>query len=242
MARAVWPGADPLGKCFYIGSQPDSQKICTTVVGVARDVLPGVTDTEPHQLYYVAPRHRTIGMNAGQMLLVRARGDAAALAPILRELVRSSVPNVRYVEASTLEERVAPQLRSWRLGATLLTVFGLLALLVAAAGLYSVLAFDVAQRRFELGVRSALGASAPRLVRAITGHVLLVTSAGVLLGMASALFLARAAQTMLFRVQPTDPLVYGGAVAAMLIIALFASVLPSWRATRIDPKIALISE
>ncbi len=242
MARSVWRGADPIGKCFFVNRAEKQPVVCTTVVGVARDVLPSVTATEPLQLYYLPPRHRGIGFNAGQVLLVRARGKPEAAVPIIRDLVRSAVPNVRFVEAATLEQRVAPQLRSWRLGATLLSVFGILALLVAAAGLYSVLAFDVAQRRFELGVRSALGASAPRLVRAIASDVLLVTGAGVALGLVAALALARTTEQLLFRVQATDPIVYGAAVLALLFIALAASAFPSWRATRIDPKIALNSE
>ena len=133
-------------------------------------------------------------------------------------------------------------MRAWRLGAALLTIFGILALVVAAAGVYSVLAFDVVQRRFELGLRAALGAPPPLLVRSVVARELGVTAIGVTIGLAGALTLARLASDLLFHVTPTDPLVYVSVVVTLFVVALLAAAIPAWRATRVDPKIALTSE
>ena len=134
------------------------------------------------------------------------------------------------------------ELRPWRLGAVLLTAFGMLALIVAGAGLYSVLAFDVAQRRFELGVRAALGANAPRQVRAVIMRALTVCAAGVLTGAVAVATLGRYADTLLFRVSPLEPAVHITAFVALTLFAAVAAALPAWHAVRIDPKTALTGE
>jgi ABC-type antimicrobial peptide transport system permease subunit len=173
---------------------------------------------------------------------VSVRGNAQEAIPAIREAARTAAPAIRFVTVERMAESLDYELRSWRLGATLLTIFGVLALIVAAAGVYSVLAFDVVQRRFELGVRAALGAPAPRLVRSIVAHQLVVTGIGVTIGLAGALALARLAADLLFKVKPTDPVVYAGVVVTLVAVAILAAALPAWRATRVDPKIALISE
>jgi ABC-type antimicrobial peptide transport system permease subunit len=171
--------------------------------------------------------------------MVRVKGDPRSALSVLRSVASSASSDIRYVDIGTLQQSIDPQLRSWKLGARLLTAFGLLALIVAASGLYSLLAFDVTQRRFELGLRSALGAPAQRLVRATIGEELVFALVGVVFGLAGALLLARMIEELLFQVKPADPMVYAGVIATLLAVTAAASALPAWKAARTDPKIAL---
>jgi ABC-type antimicrobial peptide transport system permease subunit len=130
-------------------------------------------------------------------------------------------------------------MRSWRLGATMFTIFGLLALLVAAIGLYSVVAYDVSQRTRELGVRVALGASAGAVLRLVVGEGLRVVVVGLVLGAAVALSLAARVSPLLYNVSPKDPVTYAGVVGVLIVVAVVASLAPALRASRVDPNVAL---
>ncbi|HEX9109442.1 MAG TPA: FtsX-like permease family protein, partial [Longimicrobiales bacterium] len=133
-------------------------------------------------------------------------------------------------------------MRPWRLGATMFTLFGLLALVVAAVGLYGVIAYDVAQRAPEMAIRMAMGAPAPRLVRAVVNGALRLALAGVVLGSLIALFAGRAAASLLFQESPRDPLVFGGVAALLLGSGALAAALPARRASHADPASALRAE
>jgi len=137
------------------------------------------------------------------------------------------------------EDLVDGQRRSWELGATKLVAFGALALLVAAVGLYGVIAYTVAQRMHELGVRIALGAQQRDVVRLVVGQGVSFAIAGVVIGLSVALVTARWIQPLLFQQSATDPLTYGAVGAIILIVALIASAIPARRATRADPNVAL---
>jgi putative ABC transport system permease protein len=132
--------------------------------------------------------------------------------------------------------------RSWRLGATMFVAFGILALIVAAIGLYGVIGYNVAQRMHELGVRVALGAQRGDILRLVVGQSLRFAIAGVFIGALAAALASRWIQPLLFRQSATDPLVYGGVSAMMLVVALAASALPAFRAARADPNLALRAE
>lgn len=235
LARTLWPDQDALGQCIMLRDTADGG--CTTVVGVAGDVIHRLTDDQAPQIFYVPTTNTALGDANANQLVVRARPGASA--DRIRQIVLSEIPQARFASVASLEERIAPQLRSWRLGASLLTAFGALALLIAAAGLYSTLAFDVTQRRRELGVRAALGAPARRLVSSIVAGNLLTVSVGVAVGLLVALLAGRAAEAMLFRVRSTDPLVFAGVAGTLLFAAAIAAVLPAWAATRVDPAITL---
>ena len=241
MARAIWPDKEAIGECLLIMEKPGVPP-CTTVVGITSDVLPDVEATEPFQYVFLPPHHPDADNVAANSLLVRLKPGANVTGSDLAALARSAAPEIRFVKATTLRSMVAPQLRSWQLGASLLTAFGVLALVVAAAGLYSVLAFEVAQRRFELGVRSALGASSTRIIRSLLADVLRTTVLGILAGLLAAIALSRVASALLFQVEPTDPVVYAGAVACMALIGAVAAVLPAMRAVRVSPRTALSAE
>ena len=156
MARALWPNDEPIGKCMMIG---EDDPPCSEVVGIVEDARRGGLVEDVTYQYYM-PIHQKQVARRPEALLVRVDGDdmGATMAAVQRELLAADA-RVRFVRTIPLEEILAPELRQWRLGATLFSLFGLLALIVAAIGLYSLLAFDVAQRVREIGLRTALGAN-----------------------------------------------------------------------------------
>jgi ABC-type antimicrobial peptide transport system permease subunit len=177
-----------------------------------------------------------------QAIMIGAGGDPEALLPLVRSEARSASSQVRFVEAAAMSDLVEPDLRSWRLGASMFTVFGVLALIVAAWGLYSVLAFDVALRYHELGVRAALGADRGRIVRLVLRQALALVAVGTALGLLGAAGAARFVEPLLFRVSGTDPATYAAVGATLFMVAALAGSLPAWRATRVDPREALQAE
>jgi len=239
MARALWPGEDPLGKLLLV----DEEETPFTVVGVTEDASRGRLREEAHMAFYMPiaqrPERR---INALYVRWSGGGGAAAALTPQVGAVLRSVSPGVRYGYVRPLSDILDPQARSWTLGATLFTVFGILALLVAAVGLYSVLAFDVAQRTRELGIRTALGAEKRRLLRTVVGGGVRLAAAGVVLGIGAALVAGPRVEELLFDVSPRDPAVLSAVALALLVVSLAASLVPGLRATRVDPMTALRSE
>jgi ABC-type antimicrobial peptide transport system permease subunit len=210
------------------------------VVGVAENsTLNSVTEEVPWQYYIpIGDPSLELGMGPGA-LFVKTRGDPAALiAPIRREL-RGADPGIRFAHVRPFQDLVEPGLRSWLLGATMFTLFGLLALVVAMVGLYSVLAFNVARRTRELGVRSAMGASGGRLLGMVLRQALSVTGTGIFLGLLLAFLASGSLEPLLFGTSATDPVVWIGVVGILLTVALVAGALPAWAASRVDPMEAL---
>jgi predicted permease len=260
MARLLWPGQEVVGKCLYIG---DDATACTTVIGVVADARRGsLIEPDAHPQYFVrleqeAERTRLTADDSGdgtrigvysekarpEMLLVRVRDDASGMLQRVRDAVLASEPRLRYVNVTTLsEELIQPQMRAWTLGATMFSVFGGLALLVAALGLYSVLAFDVAQRTREIGLRSALGADTGALLGMVVRRAVLMCAAGVTLGLAAAALLSPRVSDLLYETAPRDPATMAGVAVVLLAVAVLASGAPAWRAARVDPNIALRAE
>jgi predicted permease len=235
MARTLWPRGDALGACIQIGTNVQE---CTTVVGVAEDAARSGYQDEPFMAYYLAFAQRDV---AAQGLYIRTSGRAADAIPVLTAELRAWGP-VRYANVRSLREILAPQARSWTLGATMFTVFGVLALVVAAIGLYSVLAFDVAQRTRELGIRTALGAAKARLLGDVVWDAVRLAGAGVVFGLVTAWLAAPLVQDLLFQVSPREPMVLGTVAVVLIAVALAASLGPGLRATRVDPMISLRSE
>ncbi len=234
MARTLWPDADPVGQCLMVGEDP---KQCTTVVGVTEDASRGNLVEEPYMAYYM-PLDQREGRRLNA-LYVRTDGDAKEVAARLAPVLRGFDPRVRFATVRPLRELFEPQSRAWTLGATMFSAFGLLAVLVAAIGLYGVLAFDVAQRTRELGIRTALGAERARLLRSVVATGVRLGAAGVVLGLVVSWVAGRFASDLLFHVSPHDPLVLAGVGGVLLLVSLVASLLPGLRATRIDPSEAL---
>jgi predicted permease len=243
MARTLWPNGSALGKCLYLaeGEKRADQVLetggCTRVVGVAEDASRGSLQEEQHMAYY-APFAQTTEMSLAG-LYARTEGDPEVVGAAAAAALRTLDPALRFVSAATLRDYLDPQARSWTLGAAMFTIFGILALVVSAIGLYSVLAFDVAQSTREIGIRTALGAERRRLLGGVLIRGVRMAVAGVLVGLAIAFVAAPYASDLLFHVSPRDPVVLGVSAAFLLGVALIASLLPGLRATRVDAMEAL---
>lgn len=236
MSKFLWPGKDAIGQCVKIGSDTVP---CTEVVGITEDIRADNLATDEKLFYY---RPITQANPNGGGLFVRVNGVAARSAETVRRELQKEMPGASYVTVRPFAEIFAPNVRSWRLGATMFVVFGGLALVLAAIGLYSVIAYAVVQRTHELGVRMALGAQVADVLRLVLGEGLKLTIAGVVIGGAVALYAGRWVKPLLFNVQPTDPLVFGAVIAVLLVAATMASLIPAIRATRVDPNVALRSD
>jgi hypothetical protein len=244
MARGVWPHQSALGRCLYVeadDSVPAEAVPCSTIVGVVEDGRRQEVTAETTFQYYL-PLAQSDVDSVPQRLVVRAPSQTPALRRAIAQTVNRLDARIRFTDVEPMSELIAPQLRSWELGATMFSVFGLLALLVAAIGLYSVLSFDVAQRTRELGVRSALGASTTALLRMIVRRALGLTAVGVSAGILIALALVGRMQDMLFEIPPRDPVTFVAVVVTLHLVAVVASSLPGWRAARVQPGEALRSE
>lgn len=238
MARTLWPQESALGKCILFGSNASE---CVTVVGVVEDVAQELTEDPVPMTYYV-PLDLARGVEWGRDVYVRFTTDPQETLGRLRREAVLATPGVRFAEVSTLSELLDPQARSWRLGATLFGAFGLLALLVAGIGLYSVLAFTVARRTRELGLRVAVGGTRGSVFGMVIRDGTRLTIWGLLLGVALALVTGFLVEPLLFHVSPLDPTVFTIAVLTLLLVSVAASAIPAWHAGRIDPAEALRTE
>ena len=172
-------------------------------------------------------------------LFVRTLGDPRPLLATVRSELQTLDPGIRFAHVQLQQDLIDPHLRSWKLGAIMFTLFGGLAVLVAMVGLYSVLAFNVARRTRELGVRSAMGASRSRLLKLVLRQAVGVTGVGVLIGLTVALPSADKMSSLLFNTSPRDPGVMIAVVAILLAVALAAGAIPAWAAAKVDPMKAL---
>lgn len=235
LARLLWPRGDALGKCVILRAHAG----CAEVVGVAADQI-RYEPTEGAKLQYYVPLDQQ--QNVHRSLWVRTRGDPHLVAGELRRALSGVAPDLPYVRVRPLEDLVQPQYRPWRLGATAFGLFGGLALLLAALGLYGVLAYTVARRTQELGVRIALGATSWNVSRLVVRQGLGVAALGVGLGTVLALAGGRALASLLYGVRPADPLVLALSAAVLLAAAALATWWPARRATKVDPVVALRTE
>jgi len=239
MGRALWGAQNPIGQCMRIN---DPKGPCTTVIGVAEDIVQQQQQlTDPKRYQYYLPLEQ-VGSSAGSNVMVRMAGDPLAQVEAVRKALQPVMPGQAYVKVRPMIEAVAASQRSWRLGANVFVAFGLLALVVAAVGLYGVMAYNVTQRMHELGVRVALGARDADILRLVAGQGARFAVAGVVVGSGLAWVASRWVQPLLFQQSATDPSVYGAVAVLMVVVALAASALPAKRATSADPNAALRSE
>jgi predicted permease len=232
-ARRFWPGEDPVGKYLRFGQSP------VEVTGVAGDVRQRGLAAEPEPAVYVsqyqAPR---VAVN----LVVRSSGEPARLAPAVQAAIREVDPGQPITGVATLGEVVGDSIAQERFFSALFVAFGGIALLLAAVGVYGVLAYDVEQRTREFGVRMALGARAADVLRLVIGSSLALVLAGVALGIGTALIVTRVLASLLYGVGATDPLTFAGVATLLVVVACLAAYVPARRATRVDPMVALRAE
>ena len=237
MAKVLWPNADAVGQCMHVGR--DTMP-CTTVVGVAEDVMHDDLVEKRHFRYYLPiEQFRPL---SGYAVLLRMRSDPAKATERVRRTMQAVMPGETYVTPRLFSEIVEGQRRSWQVGATMFVALGGLALVVAAIGLYGVIAYNVAQRMHELGVRVALGAQASNVVRLVVGQGLRFAVFGVAVGAVLALIAARWVQPLLFEQSATDVRVFALVGAVLLGVALLATSIPARRATKVDPISVLKSD
>lgn len=234
MANILWPGKSPLSKCVRVGA--DTMP-CTYVVGVAEDIKSRKLGDATTWQYYL-PYAQFRGGEGG-VLFVRLRGESAAGVELLRSAVQRVMPGDSYVTVKPLSDVLDDERRSWRLGATMFTLFGVLALLVASVGLYSVIAYSVAQRTQEMGVRVALGAQKRDVLQLVMTDAIGAAVLAVVLGTGVSLAASRWVAPLLFETSPRDPLVYGVVATTLLVVAAAAGIVPALRASRVSPSIAL---
>ena len=234
MAKKLWPARDAIGQCVRVNA--DSVP-CTEVVGVVQDIRNTSLKDDTGLQYYLPIDQQSIG--GGGSLFIRVRGDAEASVESIRRELQRAMPGASYITVTPLSDIFGAQIRSWRLGATMFSMFGGLALLVAAVGLYSVIAYNVVQRRHEIGVRVALGAQSPDVVRLVLADGLRVTIAGILIGSVIAFAAADYVGPLLFQVSPKDPAVFSSVAVILAIVAVFAALMPARRASRVDPAVVL---
>jgi hypothetical protein len=239
MAKLVWPGRDPIGQCVRLKKR-DSP--CFTVVGVVETArLTSVIEDEPAAQFYI-PLGSLTEARWGTTMIVRVRGDHFAGASVeLLGALRRAFPTAES-SVTSMMKNLEPEYRPWRLGASLFTALGLLAMLVAVVGIYGTVSYGVSQRTHEFGVRMALGARLGDVVRLVLGEGLRTVAVGVALGVVLALAAGRLVAAMLFGVAPRDPGVLVAVSVALLLAAGIAALLPAWRAARADPLVALRSE
>lgn len=238
LAHQVWGSERAIGKRIQMGG-PDAP--WRTVVGIAGDVRHTGLDATELAGFYVPERHWTFA-NQGVTLVVRTAVDPAAVAPSILRAVRSIDPTQPITNVRTGHQVIATTTAQRRLGVTLFAVFGAVATLLSAAGVYGVLAGAVAERRREIGIRAALGATPRAIVGMVLRQGLAPAAAGLALGLTGTLLLTRYLQAMLFGVGPTDPATLTGTVVLLGVVALAACLVPAWRATRVDPVTALRAE
>ncbi len=236
MGTVLWPGQDPLDKCVRIGILPDTMP-CRYVVGVAEDIHARGFGPQTRNFYYYLPAAQWHDQDGG--LFVRVAGDPRRSIEPLRRRLQEAMPGTSYLTVTRLGELVEAQSRSWVMGATVFTAFGALALVLAAVGLYSVIAYNVAQRRQELAVRVALGAAFGDIMRLVVGEGLRFALTGAAVGGAIALIAAPRIAPLLFNQSPRDPVVFGAVTGALLVVAVVASLIPAIRGARVDPNSAL---
>jgi ABC-type antimicrobial peptide transport system permease subunit len=212
----IWPGADALGKCLKIGSDTVP---CSSVVGIARDARRQALEDIPVMQYYV-PLDQHQSRSGDLALLVRTTGDPTALVSPIRRTMSAIVPELPYVDVRPLQTLIDPRIQPWRLGAGVFAAFGLLALLIASVGLYSVIGYEVAQRMHEFGIRAALGATRERIVALVLRRGLGLTVLGVVVGIAIARAGAGWLSPLLFETSATDAGVFVFVAVTLLVVAV----------------------
>jgi putative ABC transport system permease protein len=234
MAQRYWPGEDPVGKRIRVGR--GAMRFWATVVGIVGDTKQYGLERNAKTEFYLPYLQRSVH---SMELVVRSATDPLGLVTAVRSSVEAVDPDQPVYGVRTMAQYLAESVASRRTTMLLLGVFAGLALILAAVGIYGVMAYAVVQRTHEIGVRMALGAGRGDVLKLVVRSGLVLAFAGVAVGLIAALGLTRLMSSLLFGVRPTDPVTLGAVALLLTAVALLASYIPARRATRVDPNVAL---
>ena len=237
MAARFWPNKDAVGQRFRLVAEKNGDWF--TVIGVTPDVARGFVGSRPFPWAFLP---HPFGETPNTGVVVRLAGDVASVLPAIRQEIRSSDASMPVFQVQTMNEARERGYWQYRLFSWMFSVFGAIALTLAAVGVYGVLAYSVSQRAHEIGVRMALGARSTDVVRMIAGQGLKLAGLGVIVGAIGAAAVTQGLRTILFNVSATDPVSYAGVALFLVGVAMAAAWVPARRATRVDPIIALRAE
>jgi putative ABC transport system permease protein len=232
MAKHFWPDQDAVGKRFHFFDEPNLRE----VVGVVKNTVVNQIGEAPQPVAYL-PMTQEYSPTATLQVRTTSRPEATISA--VRNSIQSLDPNLAITNVQTIHEMMDQGLWAPRMAAALLTLFGVLALVLAAIGVYGVLSYSVNQQRHEIGIRRALGAQASDVLRLVAGQGLRLAVVGLALGLLLAFAFTRALASLLFDVSATDPMTFAGVTTILLAVSLLACYLPARRATTVDPLVAL---
>ncbi|HKY27255.1 MAG TPA: ABC transporter permease [Pyrinomonadaceae bacterium] len=233
MARELWPGENVIGRNIKVWRD---EKFPREIVGVVGDVKPSLDEESPTQMYVPYAQDGTWGSLS---LAVRTNGEPTALSGAVRNAVRSVEKGVPLYNLKTMDDVVATSAAPRRTPMLLFTAFAGVAMLLAMLGIYGITTYYVTQRTHEIGIRMALGAQLRDVLRLVLSRGMLLAVVGVGVGLVGAFLLTRYLTTMLFGVQPIDPLTFAAVSVVLIAVALIACYIPARRATKVDPVIAL---
>jgi putative ABC transport system permease protein len=238
VAQQTWANQDPIGKTIEFGNMDGDLRLLT-IVGVVGEVRT-ILELEPRPTIYVNYRQRPRSLDLFDITM-RNTSDPAVLVGAVREVLRQTDPTIP-PRLTTFSEVFSESVNRRRFNTLLVGAFALTALLLAIAGVFGVLAYSVAQRTREIGLRIALGATPLNIVKMVLGQGLVTIGIGTAIGLLGSLLLTRTMRSLLFEVSPNDPLTVAGVTLLLILIAALASYLPAHRATRVDPMVALRRE
>jgi len=233
-ARTNFPGEDPRGKRVVIHMKNDNQPC--EIIGVVGDSKHMNLDAEVKPMSYWPHPELTY---SGMTFVIRTQGEPAALANAARNVISALDPEQPVADVRTMENLIGTSVARSRFNTLLLTIFAVVALLLAGLGIYGVMAYSVAQRMREIGVRMALGARKSDVLRLVVRRGMMLALSGVALGVVASFALTRLMETLLFNVSATDPLTFAGIPLLLVFVALLACLIPARRAAKVDPMVAL---
>jgi predicted permease len=241
-AKQKFGGQDPIGKRVRVGpSIGHADQPWSTIVGVVGDVKQTSLSLDESEAFY-STRAQFAWVDNVQSLVVRTRGEAAALAPAIRSAIWSVDKDQPIVRVATMENLLAASEAERRFALILFAAFALVALVLAATGIYGVLAGSVAERTREIGVRSALGASRTDILGLVIRQGMLLAAIGIAIGLVGAAAASQAVASLLYGVSRLDPVTYVGVIILLAGVALGACGIPAWRAAKVDPASTLRAE